>query len=77
MQILLVEDDELIAEALVQALTNQHYVVDVATDGQSGRELVEAFAYDLLLLDVILPKLNGISFASSCDRKGIISPSSC
>ncbi len=60
MRLLLVEDDELIAEALVKALTDQHYVVDVATDGQEGRELVETFAYDLLLLDVMLPKLNGI-----------------
>jgi len=41
MRLLLVEDDELIAEALVKALTDQHYVVDVATDGQKGRELVE------------------------------------
>ncbi len=70
MQILLVEDDELIAEALVQALTNQHYVVDVATDGQSGRELVEAFAYDLLLLDVILPKLNGIRLCQQLRSQG-------
>lgn len=60
MRILLIEDDELIAEAVVKALTDQHYVVDVATDGQEGRELVETFAYDLLLLDVMLPKLNGI-----------------
>lgn len=35
-------------------------VVDVATDGQEGRELVETFAYDLLLLDEMLPKLNEI-----------------
>lgn len=46
MRILLIEDDELIAEALVKALTEQHYAVDIATDGQAGWELAEAFAYD-------------------------------
>jgi DNA-binding response OmpR family regulator len=65
MRILLVEDDECITKTLENVLGNQHYVVDVATDGQFGWELVEAFTYDLILLDVILPKLDGISF---CQR---------
>jgi len=42
MRILLVEDDDLLAEALVKALTDQRYVINVATDGQEGWELVEA-----------------------------------
>jgi diguanylate cyclase (GGDEF)-like protein len=70
MRILLVEDDEILAEALVKALTDQHYVIDVATDGQEGRELAENFAYDLLLLDVMLPKLNGISLCQQLRRIG-------
>lgn len=70
MRILLVEDDELLAEALVKALTDQRYVIDVATDGQEGWELVEAFAYDLLLLDVMLPKLNGIKLCQQLRRIG-------
>lgn len=70
MRILLVEDDELIAETIVKALTDQHYVIDVATDGQEGRELAQAFAYDLLLLDVMLPKLNGISLCQQLRRMG-------
>ena len=61
MRILLAEDDERIAESLAEALTDQHYVVDIAADGQEGWDFVEAFAYDLLLLDVTLPKLDGIS----------------
>lgn len=61
MKILLVEDDQRIAEPLAEALTDQHYVVDIATDGQAGWELVKVFPYDLLLLDVMLPKLDGIS----------------
>jgi len=70
MRILLVEDDELITEALVKALTDQHYIIDVVTDGQEGRELVEVFAYDLLLLDVILPKLNGIKLCQQLRSQG-------
>ncbi|MBW4564531.1 MAG: response regulator [Mojavia pulchra JT2-VF2] len=74
MRILLVDDDELIAEALVQALTDQHYVIDVATDGQAGWELAEAFAYDLILLDVMLPKLDGISLCRQWRSLGLRSP---
>ncbi|MBF2076650.1 MAG: response regulator [Synechococcales cyanobacterium C42_A2020_086] len=62
MRILLVEDDESIIDVLETVLTEQNYVVDVATDGDSGWELVEACPYDLVLLDLVLPKLDGISF---------------
>ncbi|PSM49612.1 DNA-binding response regulator [Chroococcidiopsis sp. CCALA 051] len=60
MRILLVEDDERLAKALAEALTDQHYVVDIATDGQAGWEFVEICPYDLLILDVMLPKQDGI-----------------
>lgn len=62
MRILLVEDDEAILKALETILTEHHYVVDVATDGQIGWECVEAFTYDLIVLDVLLPRLDGIQF---------------
>lgn len=61
MRILLVEDDESIIEVVTATLDEQNYVVDVATDGESGWELIEAFPYDLVLLDIVLPKLDGIS----------------
>jgi DNA-binding response OmpR family regulator len=61
MRILLVEDDEGFADMLMQVLAKQNYLVDLATDGQMGWEFIETFPYDLILLDVMLPKLDGIS----------------
>jgi DNA-binding response OmpR family regulator len=60
MKILIVEDDELTAQALSTVLSAHHYAVEVATDGKSGLALLESFEYDLLILDVGLPDLNGI-----------------
>jgi len=74
MRILVVEDDEFIAKALTAVLSNQHYAVEVATDGQAGWELVEAFAYDLILLDVMLPKLDGISLCRRLRSHGYQMP---
>ncbi|MBW4575421.1 MAG: response regulator [Aphanothece sp. CMT-3BRIN-NPC111] len=74
MKILLVEDDEGTAKALEAALTAQHYVVDVASDGLAGWDLVEASPYDLLLLDVMLPKLDGINFCKKMRFQGKQTP---
>ncbi|NEN99185.1 MAG: response regulator transcription factor [Moorea sp. SIO3I7] len=74
MRILLVEDDERITDALAEDLTDQHYVVDVANDGQEGRELVESFSYDLILLDVMLPKIDGISLCRKLRSQGDLTP---
>ncbi|HEY9649982.1 MAG TPA: response regulator transcription factor [Coleofasciculaceae cyanobacterium] len=65
MRILLVEDDVYLATALAEALTEHCYVVDVATDGEAGWHEVNANEYDLILLDVMLPKLDGLSL---CQR---------
>jgi len=62
MKILLVEDDEGTAEILRTTLIEQRYLVDLAMDGQAGLEMAEAFTYDLILLDVMLPKLDGLDF---------------
>jgi PAS domain S-box-containing protein len=61
MKILVVEDDELNAYALTAVLTNQNYAVEVANDGEAAWDLIQTYDYDLILLDVILPKLDGIS----------------
>ncbi len=74
MRILLVEDDEGFAEMLMQMLAKQNYLVDLATDGQMGWEFVEAFTYDLILLDVMLPKLDGISLCKRIRKRRNSSP---
>ncbi len=61
MRILVIEDDEFTARTLRIILSKQNYAVEIASDGQVGEELVEAFDYDLLLMDVMLPKVNGIA----------------
>ncbi len=70
MRILLIEDDQLIATPLAKALSNQHYVVDRASDGLRGWELAESFSYDLILLDILLPKLDGISLCHRLRSQG-------
>jgi DNA-binding response OmpR family regulator len=61
MRILLVEDDVSLAEALSEALTDQRYVVDVVYDGEIAWTQARVVDYDLILLDVMLPKLDGVS----------------
>ncbi|MCY7274587.1 MAG: response regulator transcription factor [Phormidesmis sp. CAN_BIN44] len=70
MKILLVEDDDRIADAVAEALTDQHYLVELAADGLAGWDLLEAFSYDLLLLDIMLPKLDGISLCQRLRDRG-------
>lgn len=70
MKILLVEDDQSLANLLQTTLNWQQYQVDTAIDGQQGWELAEVFQYDLILLDVMLPKLDGISFCQQLRTGG-------
>lgn len=62
MKILLIDDDEQVAKLVTATLTAQRYTVDVAVDGLDGWDLINSSPYDLVLLDVMLPKLDGISF---------------
>jgi two-component system, OmpR family, response regulator len=62
MRVLLVEDESSVVEALKAIFTEQNFVVDIANDGETGWELVDGCLYDLVILDVMLPKLDGISF---------------
>jgi DNA-binding response OmpR family regulator len=58
-RILVVEDEKKLSELVARALRQESYAVDVADDGTRGWELAEAFAYDLIILDLMLPGLPG------------------
>ena len=60
MRILLVEDDRMIGAAVTQALKDAAYAVDWVMDGQTAIEAAEAEAYDLALLDLSLPAVDGL-----------------
>ena len=59
MKILIIEDEAGIARALRRGLEQSHYLVDTAEDGQSGLEMALADNYSLILLDLMLPKIDG------------------
>lgn len=61
MRILIVEDDDRIAKPLAEDLRRQHHAVEIAADGIEGWEYTQTITYDLILLDLMLPKLDGIS----------------
>jgi len=59
MRILLVEDETKVSSFVARGLTAERFAVDVAADGQSGLELATTYAYDLIILDLMLPKMDG------------------
>ena len=61
MRILVVEDERLLAETLADILTQAHYIVDVSYDGESGLDNARSGIYDAVVLDVMLPKLDGFA----------------
>ena len=61
-------------KALETALKAQHHEVDIATDGQTGWELTQLHSYDLILLDVMLPELDGISLCQELRQQGHQTP---
>ena len=60
MRILLIEDEQSLADALSKGLKHQGYVVDIAMDGEEGLDLADVHEYDLLILDLNLPGLDGL-----------------
>ena len=74
MRILLVEDDVCLAETLAEALTDQRYVVDVVTDGETGWNQAKVLDYDLMLLDVMLPELDGVTLCQRLRSHGYRMP---
>jgi two-component system, OmpR family, response regulator ArlR len=74
MRVLIVEDEVGLTEALTQILKKHHYSVDAVHDGQSGLDYTLSGIYDLLLLDIMLPKMDGISLLRTIRGKGVSTP---
>ena len=69
MQILVVEDEVRLAETLAQLLREQGYLVDVVHDGADGLTYAESGQYDMLLLDVMLPGMDGFAVSRALRRE--------
>jgi len=74
MKILLVEDDPINGQALKRLFSTYAYAVDLAADSEVALGLVEAFDYDLMVLDLILPGLDGLSLCQKFRRQGVQTP---
>jgi DNA-binding response OmpR family regulator len=74
MRILIVEDDVNICDMLRRGLVEQHYSVDVAHDGETGLDLAWSNDYDLVILDLMLPKRDGKSVCKSLRTDGVVTP---
>ena len=59
MRLLIVEDEEKVSRLIVRALTAESFAVDVASNGESGLEMAQTYSYDLIILDLMLPGING------------------
>lgn len=74
MRILLVEDDANLAQFVRKGLKEENYAVDVASDGEEGLALALTNPYDLLILDIMLPKLDGLTLCHRVRAKGLTTP---
>ncbi|HEV8124428.1 MAG TPA: response regulator transcription factor [Gemmatimonadales bacterium] len=74
MKILVVEDDRKVAGFIEQGLKEEGYVVDVAPDGDEATMLAHVYDYDVILLDVVLPRKNGFQIAAELRREGRNTP---
>lgn len=74
MRILLIEDEEALAEALAEILEQNHYTVDVVHRGSLGLDYAKSDIYDLILLDIMLPEVDGLTILKTLRRLHISTP---
>ncbi|MCL6602140.1 MAG: response regulator transcription factor [Paenibacillus sp.] len=74
MRILIVEDELHLAEALTQILKKHNYSVDAVHDGRSGLDYALSGIYDLLLLDIMMPEMDGYSVLKKIRSEGLSTP---
>lgn len=74
MRLLVVEDEKRIADSIKKGLVQEAYAVDVAYDGEAGYDLAASENYDTVILDLMLPKLDGRSLCRKLREEGIQVP---
>jgi DNA-binding response OmpR family regulator len=74
MRILIVEDEKEVASFIRRALLEESHAVDVAEDGPQGEDMALAEAYDLIILDIMLPRKNGLAVLKILRREGLATP---
>lgn len=74
MRILIVEDEKALADALAEILKQNHYSVDVVYRGPEGLDYARSGIYDIILLDIMLPGLDGLSILKALRKDNISTP---
>ena len=74
MRLLLVEDDELLGDAVKTGLSQLDYVVDWLKDGEAARSALKTESFELIILDLGLPKLSGLNLLQSLRSNGNTTP---
>ena len=74
MKILLVEDDKSISRFITKGLKEMHYAVDAAFDGEEGLHLALSQAYDMIILDIMLPEIDGWEVLKSIRKEQVKTP---
>lgn len=74
MRVLVVEDERRLAETLQWGLEADGYAVDLAHDGVEGLELAQLYPYQVIVLDIMLPKLNGYRVCATLRKGGVSTP---
>lgn len=74
MRLLLAEDEQALSKALTAILERNNYSVDAAYDGQEALEYLESDNYDGVILDIMMPKVDGITVLKEIRKKGNLIP---
>ena len=74
MRVLIVEDEEQLSEALGEILKKNNYFVDRVFDGINGLDYILSDIYDVVMLDIMLPKMNGLEVLKAARKEGISTP---
>ena len=73
-KILVVDDDYELRDTVTQSLTNEGYIVDSAPSAAEAEHMLDGFAYDLIILDWMMPDVTGIDFLRSMRKRGLETP---